>query len=113
MDMLTISKDPTKLPCPVCKHTVDAGATWKSMKLLRRNELTCQNCGANLEKKSKNYFSSIALIILGSAGFYHKELSPWDLAIQLIALVAFLVLFWMEIKSAHLVEKFSIGHEGK
>lgn len=113
MEPLTINKDPTKLPCPVCRCTVDAGATWKSLKLLRRSELTCQNCGANLEKKGKDYFSSIALIISSVAALYRKELFPWDLVIQLMGFAAFFALLWMEIKSVHLVAKKGECHDGK
>jgi hypothetical protein len=113
MKPLTINKDPTKLPCPVCRKTVDAGATWQSMKLLRRNELTCQKCGANLEKKGKYYFSNVALLISCAVGFYRKELSPWDLPLQLSGFTVFFALLWLEIKSVHLVTKQCKSHDRK
>lgn len=102
MDLSALSKDPTKLPCPRCSGTVDAGATWKSIRNLRAATLTCPHCNTPLAKETKNHWSSLALIATLAVTNFLPLTAPWNWLLTMGGLVLTFGLIAKEIDSTHL-----------
>ena len=98
------SKDPTKLACPQCQQILDAGASFKPLRLLANKQFACTKCGAKLEKKVRSYNSTVPLILMVlSSSSRWDNLSPWNFIVAFSALLVYIYLVGKEIQSAHLV----------
>jgi len=99
------TKDATKLCCPRCGSKVDAGASLRSMRLIARRQLACEQCGTQLRRVSRFYGSPypVAVAALLTTGFNLS--APWYWIILALGLAASIWLTGKEIQSVRLTER--------
>lgn len=99
-DVLT--KNPTKLRCPKCGNVVDSGHTWKAVKRIWKNDLSCEHCGVALKKVSKNYWWALSLPVCYIVIFFADLREPYSTALGFLALIVTFVLIAKETASTKL-----------